>query len=176
MSISGLGYTAAVVLAAVFAVAGAVKLNDLDGTARAFEDLGVPRPRAMAAFVPVAELSVVALLLIVPPAGGIGALVTLAFFTTFLVGRLRAGVKAPCACFGSARRDPLSGIEIARNVGLGLLGVAALATDRPVRPSPADVVVVVGAAVLAAALLNLLRRRARLRAAATPGRSGGGRG
>jgi uncharacterized membrane protein YphA (DoxX/SURF4 family) len=165
VSVSGLGYTAAVVLAAVFAVAAAVKLHDLEGTAAAFDDLGVPRPRAMAAFVPLAELSVVALLLIVPPAGGIGALVTLAFFTTFLVGRLRAGVRAPCACFGSARRDPLSGIEIARNVGLGVLAAAALTTDRPVRPHLGDVALVVGSAVLVTVALDAMRRRARQRAA-----------
>lgn len=159
MSATGIGYTAAVVVAVVFAVAGAVKLHDHPGTTDGFAELGVPRPRTMAMFVPLAELSVVALLLIVPPVGAIGALVTLAFFTTFLVGRLRAGVRAPCACFGSARRDPLSGVEVARNAGLMVLAALALATDRPARPSPSELVVVLVPILVAVLALRVLRRR-----------------
>lgn len=159
MSASGIGYTAAVVLAAVFVVAALTKLREPLATARDFEGLGLPRARTMAVFVPVAELSVATLLLLVPPAGAIGALVTLAFFTTFLVGRLRAGVHAPCACFGSARRDPLSGLEVARNVGFAVLAAVALATDRPVRPSIADVAVVVVPVLVAALALRVARDR-----------------
>jgi hypothetical protein len=159
MTAAGIGYTAAVVVAAVFAVAAAVKLSDLTATASAFEALGVPRPPVAAAFVPVAELSVTALLLIVPAAGALGALVTLAFFTTFLVGRLRAGVRAPCACFGSARRDPLSAVEVARNVGLMVLAAVALAADRPARPTAADVAAVLVPVSLGALALRVARSR-----------------
>lgn len=159
MTASGLGYAAAVVLAALFAVAAAAKLADPDGTTRGFEDLGVPSAALFARLVPLAELAVVALLLIVPAAGGIAALVTLAFFTTFLVGRLRAGVRAPCACFGAVVRAPLSGLEIARNVGMGALGALALAADRPVVPSAGELAVVLGAVALAAAGLAVGRRR-----------------
>jgi uncharacterized membrane protein YphA (DoxX/SURF4 family) len=154
-----------VVLAAVFAVAGVAKLRDPSGTLRDFEGLGLPRARVLVVFVPVVELSVAALLVIVPAAGALGALVTLAFFTTFLVGRLRAGVTAPCACFGSARRDPLSGVEIARNLALVALAVVALATDRPVRPTLLDVVVVLAPVLVAAVVLGGVRRRRRARAA-----------
>ena len=170
MTASGIGYVAAVVVAAVFAVAGATKLRDPAGTARGFEALGLPRARVLAGFVPVAELSVVALLLIVPAAGAIGALVTLAFFTTFLVGRLRAGVVAPCACFGSARRDPLSMVEIVRNLGLMVLSAVALGTDRPVRPSAADLAVVLVPVAVAALVIRAVRhRRASAASAAGPG-------
>jgi hypothetical protein len=163
MTAAGIGYTAAVVVAAVFAVAGAVKLSDVRATASAFEALGVPQPPVSAVFVPVAELSVTALLLLVPPVGAIGALVTLAFFTTFLVGRLRAGVRAPCACFGSARRDPLSAVEVVRNLGLMVLSGLALATDRPARPTAADLVVVLVPVSLAALGLRTARARMRTR-------------
>ena len=159
MTASGLGYTAAVVVAAVFAVAGVTKLRDLGATARDFDRLGIPRAEVFARMVPLAELSVTVLLLVVPPAGAIAALVTVAFFTTFLAGRLRAGVSAPCACFGASSRAPLSGLEIARNLGLLALGGLALATDRPVMPKVLDLVVVGGATAIGAGLLSVLRRR-----------------
>ena len=154
-----MGYTAAVVVAALFAVAAATKLRDLRGTAVDFDRLGVPNPDVFARLVPLAELAVTILLLVVPAGGGLAALVTLAFFTTFLVGRLRAGVVAPCACFGAASKAPLSGIEIARNVGLMVLSAVALAADRPVRPTAADLVVVLGPTVVVAGVLHLLRVR-----------------
>lgn len=173
MTAPGIGYVAAVVVAAVFAISAIGKLRDPGGTASDFEALGVPRARVMALFVPVAELSIVALLLIVPPAGALGALVTLAFFTAFLVGRLRAGVHAPCACFGSTRRDPLSWVEITRNIGLTLLAAVALATDRPQRSTPAEIAVVL--AVVAASLLGLRLARHRVRThLATPPIHGSG--
>lgn len=170
MTVAGIGYTAAVVVAAVFAVAGVAKLRHPAGTAADFEALGLPRARTMALFVPVAELSVVALLLIVPAAGAIGALVTLAFFTVFLVGRLRSGVHVPCACFGAARRDPLSWVEIARNIGLAVLAALALGTDRPVRPTAGDVAAVAAAVALGGLGLHLGRRQVlrRQRPSGTP--------
>jgi hypothetical protein len=156
---SGIGYTAAVVVAAVFAVAAVAKLRDLARTVDDFERLGLPNAELFARVIPLAELAVAALLLIVPAGGGIAALVTLAFFTTFLVGRLRAGVRVPCACFGAASKAPLSGVEIARNVGLVVLAGASLAADRPVRPTAADLVVVLGATAVGAGALHLLRGR-----------------
>lgn len=169
MSAAAIGYTAAVMVAAVFAVAAATKLRDPQGTADGFAALGLPRARTMALFVPVAEGAVVALLLIVPPAGTIGALVTFAFFTTFLLGRLRAGVRAPCACFGSARRDPLSSVEIVRNVGLMALSALALAANRPTVPTPAEAAVVIVPVALAVGALRLGRERVRRRLDRGPG-------
>ncbi len=159
MSAQGIGYASAVVLAAVFALAAVAKLRDLDATADGFEALGLPSPAVFAAVIPLAEVGIVALLLIVPAAGAIAALVTLAFFTTFLVGRLRAGVRAPCACFGSARALPLSGADVLRNVLLIGLALASLPADRPggVRPVDAAVVLIVTGAGVAA--LRLVRHR-----------------
>ena len=159
MTASGIGYVAAVVVAAVFAMAAAAKLRDLRQTSVDFEALGVPNPEVLARLVPLAEIAVVILLLIVPAGGAIAALVTLAFFTTFLVGRLRSGVTAPCACFGASGKAPLSSIEIVRNAGLMVLSAVALAADRPVRPTLGDIVVVVVPTLVGIGVLHLLRGR-----------------
>lgn len=158
MSASGLGYAAAAALAAIFAIAAVAKLRDLDTTEREFTALGLPRAPFFARFVPLVELSIVALLMIVPPAGSIAALVSLAFFTTFLVGRLRAGVRVPCACFGAARARPISALDVVRNVLLMALAAVALATDRPVRIGLVDAVVILALVTGAAALLHMAGR------------------
>jgi uncharacterized membrane protein YphA (DoxX/SURF4 family) len=156
---SGIGYVAAVVVAAVFAAAAAAKLRDLRQTSVDFDHLGIPNPEVFARLVPLAEMAVTVLLLIVPSGGAIAALVTLAFFTTFLVGRLRSGVTAPCACFGASTKAPLSGIEIARNIGLMALSATALAAERPVRPTVGDLLVVLISTIVGVGVLHLLRVR-----------------
>ena len=158
MSSEGIAYAAAVVLAAVFAIAAVAKLRDLDATESEFDGLGLPRAHFFARFVPLVELAVVALLLILPPAGAIAALVTLAFFTTFLIGRLRSGVRAPCACFGASRAVPLSPLTIVRNFSLMMLAAATLGADRPVRISPADGAVVLAAVLIVGGALHLAGR------------------
>jgi len=159
MSAQGIGYASAVVLAAVFALAAVAKLRDLEATTAEFDALGLPSPRLFAALIPLVELAIVALLLIVPAVGAIGALVTLAFFTTFLVGRLRAGVRAPCACFGSAGALPLSGADVLRNAMLVVLAAAALPAERPGGVDATDAVVVLVVTGLGAAVLRLVRHR-----------------
>lgn len=155
MSAQGIGYAAAVALAAVFAIAAIAKLRDLAATARDFEGLGLPRAVFFSRMVPLAELAIVALLLIVPAVGAIAALITLAFFTTFLVGRLRAGVHAPCACFGASRPAPISVLDIVRNFGLMMLAAAALAADRPTHVTIGDALVVLVAVVAFGGALRL---------------------
>lgn len=158
MSGSGIGYAAAVTLAVIFAIAAVAKLRDTDATRDNFSGLGIPRAGFFARFVPIAEFSIVTLLLIVPPAGAIAALATLAFFTTFLVGRLRAGVRAPCACFGSSKARPISSIDIARNIGLMVLAAASLLADRPSRVSLVDLIVVLTVVGLGVGGLRLADR------------------
>lgn len=158
MSSTGVGYAAAVALAAIFAIAAVAKLRDLSATERDFVGLGLPRASFFARFVPLAELSIVALLLIVPPAGAIAALVSLAFFTTFLIGRLRAGVRAPCACFGSSRAQPISVRDVVRNLLLMGLAIVSLATDRPTKISALDALVVLAVLLIAGGALHLAGR------------------
>ncbi len=158
MSSTGVGYVAAVALAAIFAIAAVAKLRNLSATERDFVGLGLPRASFFARFIPLAELSIVALLLIVPPAAAIAALVSLAFFTTFLIGRLRAGVRAPCACFGSSRAQPISVRDVVRNLLLMGLAVVSLATDRPTKISVLDAVVVLAVLLIAGGALHLAGR------------------
>ena len=158
MSSTGVGYAAAVALAAIFAIAAVAKLRNLAATERDFIGLGLPRASFFARFVPLAELSIVALLLIVPPAGAIAALISLAFFTTFLIGRLRAGVHAPCACFGASKAQPISALNVIRNLLLMALAIVSLATERPTKISALDALVVIAAIVIAGGALHLAGR------------------
>jgi hypothetical protein len=160
MSITGIGYASAIALAILLLVAAAAKALAPVETARSFAALGVPRPDAAARFVPLPEVAAAVLLLIVPAIGGIATLMLLAFFSTFVVTRLRAGIAAPCACFGAASSAPLSWLTLVRNCALGLLGLASLVTLRPVMPSWADVVAVTTYVVLMTVLLQFGERRA----------------
>jgi uncharacterized membrane protein YphA (DoxX/SURF4 family) len=159
MTAAGLGYCAAVVLAAIFATAAIAKLRDLRATLEQFTALGLPRPGVFTRIVPIAELSLVTLLLIVPAVGAIFAMITLAFFTTFLVSRVRAGVSAPCACFGATVSAPLSWVDVLRNIGLFLLAATALIATRPIRPSLIDLAITVAAVGFGAILLRICRHR-----------------
>ncbi|MEX1218731.1 MAG: MauE/DoxX family redox-associated membrane protein [Acidimicrobiales bacterium] len=155
MSAAGVGYAAAVALAAIFAIAAVAKLRDVAATEREFLGLGLPRASFFARFIPLVELSIVLLLLIVPPAGAIAALISLAFFTTFLIGRLRAGVRAPCACFGAAKAKPISTLDVFRNLGMILLAILSLGTEKPTPISLLDALVVAGSIAAVGVLLRL---------------------
>jgi hypothetical protein len=158
VNLEGLGYAAAIALAILLAVAAIAKLLAPEETERSFAALGVPNPASAARFVPLPEIVAAGLLLVVPAIGGIASLMLLAFFSTFVVTRLRAGVAAPCACFGTASSSPLSWLTLARNGALALLALAALAAPRPVMPSLLDVGVVVAYVVVVSVLLQVGER------------------
>ena len=158
--VHGLGYVAALLLAAVFVRAGAAKLARPAATAASFAALGVPAPSGVARAVPFAELLTAVALIGAPQVGGAASLVFLAVFSWVLVGALRSGRAVPCNCFGTARTEPVSAVDVVRNVLLAGLAVVTLTTGRePTVASPAAVVV--AAAIFAAGLLGLrtLRRR-----------------
>jgi uncharacterized membrane protein YphA (DoxX/SURF4 family) len=115
---------AALVLAVVFVRAGVAKLTDRPSTTSAFRELGLPR--LAATVVPIAELILAAALIVIPGWGAVFALALLAAFTTFLTLALRAGVPAPCNCFGNARPATVSWKALARNCVLAALAVVAL--------------------------------------------------
>jgi hypothetical protein len=158
VTLEGLGYAAALVLAALLVVAAAAKAIAPDETRRSFQQLGVPNPERAARLVPLPEFTAAVLLVVVPAVGGGATLMLLAFFSTFIVTRLRAGVVAPCACFGSASAQPLSWLAIARNAAMGVLAIAALATLHPVRPTIADAVVVMVYVGVVGAVLQIGQR------------------
>jgi hypothetical protein len=152
----GLGYVAALVLAAVFARAAQAKLGDRAGTAETFAALGLPGAAATA--VPAVELAVAIGLVLVPGWSGIVALALLAGFTAFLWRALRAGVTVGCNCFGRARSAPISGVELVRNALLGGLAVVAGTASGPEVPGVGAVLAVAAAVAAGVALLHVLDR------------------
>lgn len=152
---SELAYLAAVVLAALFAWAGAAKLGARSRTTRTFRALGLPAPAALAVAVPVVELALAAGLLVVPRSAAAGALVLLLAFSAVLARAVAAGTEVGCGCFGSARRDRVSVVDLARNALLAVAAVVALGAPAPDAPGIAAVLAA-GAAVGTAALLLAL--------------------
>ncbi len=146
---SGLPYVAALLLAAVFAAAAMAKWRDLPGTARSFRALGVPRPSTTARAMPGVEAALAGGLVLVPAGAAMVAVALLVAFTVFLVGRLRAGVTAPCACFGGLGGGRLSWLDVLRNVLLTGVGVVALFAGWPQLPGPGAIAVGVAAALVA---------------------------
>ena len=155
----GLGYACALVLAGVFVRAGAAKLARPGATATGFAALGVPGPGVLARAVPLVELLAAVGLAAAPRAGGAVALVALAGFSVVLARGLRAGSTAPCNCFGAARADPVSSVDIVRNALLAVLALLALGAPGPAVPGPLAVVVAVSASAGGWLALAALRHR-----------------
>jgi uncharacterized membrane protein YphA (DoxX/SURF4 family) len=151
-----LGYAAALVVAAVFLVAGVAKLSDRPSTAATFTALGVPAAHPLATAVPLAEIVLGAGLVVAPRPAAVGGLVLLAAFTVVVVTALRRGVRVGCGCFGTARRQPISFVEVARNAMLAVATAVALLAPAPRWPGLAAVVAVTGATAAAAVVLALL--------------------
>ena len=159
--VDGLGYASALVLAAIFVRAAAAKLARPGSAATSFVALGIPAAGLAARAVPVVELLVAVTLLAAPRAGALGALALLIPFTAVLARAVRSGSHAPCNCFGAARVDPVSAVDIVRNVLLAALALTAITATRPVVPGPAAFVAIVAASACGLALLSTLRTRAR---------------
>ncbi|MFN2468752.1 MAG: MauE/DoxX family redox-associated membrane protein [Gaiellaceae bacterium] len=172
------------VLAAVFAVAGAAKLADREGSRKAVADFGVPASLAgiVGIALPLAELSVAVALLpassaLVAAAGALGLL--LAFSAAISISIAR-GQAPDCHCFGQLHSEPAGWSTLARNLGLagvaaavvvtGLLddaGPSALAWIGRLDPTERAAVAAVALAVFVAAGavwlgLHLLRAQAQL--------------
>mgnify|MGYP002335979054 CR=1 FL=1 len=161
--VQDLGSAAALLLAGVFAWAGAVKLVSPVRTATSFRDLGVAAPALLARAVPVAELLTAALLILSPRTGATAALVALGVFTAVVLNALRQGKRNGCGCFGAATSaDALSVVEPARNALLALAATAALSAGELARPTLAAAITVSSVAVAAALALGLLRLRHRV--------------
>ena len=113
------------ILTGVFAVAAMVKLRDPLGTRRTMGDFGLPRPHLLARVLPATETATALLLVVDPQVGGQCAVALLVAFTTLIVGRLMAGHRDACGCFGTWSQRPLSWRDLARNGLLIALGVIA---------------------------------------------------
>lgn len=155
----GLGYACAVLLATAFVLAGAAKLARPLETATSFVALGVPAAPAVARAVPLVELLVAAALLAAPRAGGIAALALLGPFTVVLARAVAGGSQTPCNCFGSTRSDPVSSVDITRNLMLAVPAVIAIGAGHPVVPGPPAVLTAAVAFIVGRSGLSRLRRR-----------------
>jgi uncharacterized membrane protein YphA (DoxX/SURF4 family) len=112
---------AAVVLGAVFLVAGVTKIASAQQWRLQSADLGVPAP--IATTVPFIELVVGALFVAQVARREVALLAgaLLLAFTALLVVRLLQGRRPPCACFGSWTTKPIGWGDVARNVAFLVL-------------------------------------------------------
>ncbi len=117
--------TSAWLLAGVFTAAAAVKFGDPLGTRRTLGEFGLPRPALLARVLPATEAATALLLVVDPRVGGQCAVALLVAFTTLIAGRLLAGHRDACGCFGTWSKRPLSWRDPARNGALVTLGVIA---------------------------------------------------
>jgi uncharacterized membrane protein YphA (DoxX/SURF4 family) len=153
---------AALVLAACFAWAGFAKIRRPSRWRDSLRAYGSPAlTRVAAPAVPLAELSVAALLMVNVRAGAAAAAVLLVIFTGALMrAREGAGDKLPCACFGTTRERDWRALA-ARNAGLGAVAVAAFTAGRPVGAGALPVIL--PAAGLALAVWTAAATRAAFR-------------
>src|SRR5690606_32905612 len=116
---------ARLLLAAVFAVAGAAKLADLPGSRAAVTGFGVPEraARVLGTLLPFAELVVAGLLLFsaTAAAGALGALCLLILFAIGIAVAMARGSAPDCHCFGQLHSEPAGPATLARNLGLALI-------------------------------------------------------
>lgn len=159
VAVTDVGYAAALVLAALFAWAGVAKVADRRRTTSTFAALGLPRPGVLGTAVPCAEVALAVGLLAVPAVAAYAALALLAGFTTFLVRAVRGGVRVPCGCFGSAGDQPISEVDVVRNVLLALGAVVATFAGEAHVPSLGAVLVTAAMAAAGATLVTLLASR-----------------
>ena len=157
--VSDVGSAAALVLAAVFAWAGIAKLTQRERTTATFTALGIPGATLLGTALPVAEVLLAVALVVVPGVAAYAALALIAAFTTFLVRTLRRGVPVACGCFGSASAEPVSAIEVVRNLLLGVAALVATAATGPGIPDRTAALVVAAATAGGALALADARRR-----------------
>jgi peroxiredoxin len=159
------------VVAAVLAVSGTVKLLDLRGSAATLRAFGVPDllVPSLAVLLPLAELAIAAALLPAATAQ-VAAAAAVALFVAFTVAiavTLVSGRRPDCGCFGRLHSKPVGVPTLIRTIGLaGLAGIAAYAgtggsAADPLFREPITwlVALVVAQSVL---LVALLRRHGRM--------------
>ena len=167
-----------VVLAGVFAVAGAAKLLDQSGSRRSLAEFGVP-DRAVpvaAILLPLAELATAIALIFSGSArwGALAALLLLLGFIGGIVHAMRRGREPDCHCFGQLHSGPAGHRALARNAVLAGLAAVVLAEgpgssvgDWVSARSSAELVAVAAVAVavaLGAVAVRLWSERRTLRA------------
>lgn len=144
----------ALLLIVVFVWSALAKLRRPASTAEAFGQLGVPLPKLTARLVPAAELALAGLLAINATFGSALSIIVLIVFTLILLPaafafapptRAESGTDTrraaiSCGCFGSASTEPISWVEVIRNLFLIVAAVlAALRGPTAISIAVADV-------------------------------------
>jgi thiol-disulfide isomerase/thioredoxin len=124
----------ALILTAVFSVAGITKLTDQPGTRTAVREFGGPvfLVPLLAFLLPIAELTVAVALLFPATrgAGAAGALGLLALFSAAIAVSLARGKTPDCHCFGQLHSAPASWKTLVRNGLLGSIAAGLLVATR----------------------------------------------
>ncbi|EYT48747.1 TlpA family protein disulfide reductase [Brachybacterium muris] len=176
---------APVVLMIVFAVSGAAKLGDRQGTQDAMVSLRLPLRAlhpAAAALLPLGEL-LLAVLIWVPITAlqvvvAVAQLLLCLAYLVIIVRAVRFPEPVDCSCFGTLGAPTVSGATVARNVILVLLAVVTLVTAasgdlaRAVLQSPGPLVAWAAMLALTVVLTALTIGVSRRSAAAAPGQAG----
>ena len=166
-----------VLLAAVFATAGAAKLLDRSGSQRALVGFGVPETpaAALAVALPLAEIAVAVALVLRPSArwGAVAALVLLLSFVAGISRALRQGTAPDCHCFGQIHSAPAVAARWSATVCLPRWRSCSWSTARAQRstlgsgpaapPSSSPSEQTISAAVLATVSWRLWTERGELR-------------
>lgn len=107
------------ILAVIFAVAGAAKLTDLERTRKTVRDFGLPAWIAspLSILLPITELVIAGLLIPVATVvwGTLGAIALLVAFVIGISINLSLGRKPECNCFGQVHSEPIGWTTLARN-------------------------------------------------------------
>jgi uncharacterized membrane protein YphA (DoxX/SURF4 family) len=116
---------AAVVVGAVFVVAGAAKLVNREVWVAQVAALRVPS--SLAAVVPGVEVVLGALLISQIARGYVASMAALVLvaFTTLILARITQGERPPCACFGGWSATPLGAWHVVRNAALIVMTMTA---------------------------------------------------
>ncbi len=152
---TGLASILAVVVAATLVAAAVAKLRTPARTAADFTALGLPAPQLLARVVPAVEVAVAVALLVAPGWGALAAVALLVLFTLLLVGLIRSGQPISCACFGTVSDEPVSWVEVVRNVALLVAAGSAIPIDRLEIPGFPAVVAATGAGIIAVVAIQL---------------------
>ena len=123
-----MSFVLALVVAAVFVYAGVAKFATFNNWTTQAQALGAPNPFVV--LVPLVEIALAVLLV-----GGwwfdqalAASLILLVAFTILLLVRLRDPERLPCSCFGATSQRPMSWLDVARNVILIAVLIAAYLT------------------------------------------------
>jgi MFS superfamily sulfate permease-like transporter len=118
----------ALIVGAVFVFAGVAKFATFENWTLQARALGAPDPFVV--LVPLAEIALAVLLV----SGWwyaqavVASLILLVAFTVLLLVRLRDAERLPCSCFGATSQRPMSWLDVARNVILIAVLIAAYLT------------------------------------------------